>query len=78
MWVEGWMKRPDLNKGSTYDGWQVLDPTPQEESEGEHARQDPTFGFSPFILLGSLFPFPPLRDLLLWSSPSHRYPQRRG
>lgn len=30
------MKRPDLNKGNSYDGWQVLDPTPQEKSEGEH------------------------------------------
>uniref|UniRef100_A0A3P8Q0W7 Protein-glutamine gamma-glutamyltransferase 2 n=1 Tax=Astatotilapia calliptera TaxID=8154 RepID=A0A3P8Q0W7_ASTCA len=34
VWVEGWMKRPDLMKGGIYDGWQVLDPTPQEESEG--------------------------------------------
>ncbi|XP_056315321.1 transglutaminase 5, like [Danio aesculapii] len=32
VWVESWMKRPDL--GQTYDGWQVLDPTPQEESAG--------------------------------------------
>ncbi|NXJ83654.1 TGM2 glutamyltransferase, partial [Trogon melanurus] len=31
-WVESWMTRPDL--GSNYDGWQVLDPTPQEKSEG--------------------------------------------
>lgn len=30
------MKRPDLKKGNSYDGWQVLDPTPQEKSEGEH------------------------------------------
>ncbi|KAL4007762.1 hypothetical protein ACER0C_001614 [Sarotherodon galilaeus] len=28
------MKRPDLMKGGIYDGWQVLDPTPQEKSEG--------------------------------------------
>ncbi|XP_041820966.1 protein-glutamine gamma-glutamyltransferase 2-like isoform X2 [Chelmon rostratus] len=34
VWVEGWMKRPDLEKGDRYDGWQVLDPTPQEKSEG--------------------------------------------
>uniref|UniRef100_A0A8C4H057 protein-glutamine gamma-glutamyltransferase n=1 Tax=Dicentrarchus labrax TaxID=13489 RepID=A0A8C4H057_DICLA len=34
VWVEGWMKRPDLMKGDSYDGWQVLDPTPQEKSEG--------------------------------------------
>ncbi|TRZ20796.1 hypothetical protein HGM15179_006274 [Zosterops borbonicus] len=31
-WVESWMARPDL--GGEYDGWQVLDPTPQEKSEG--------------------------------------------
>ncbi|NXC23538.1 TGM2 glutamyltransferase, partial [Campylorhamphus procurvoides] len=31
-WVESWMARPDLE--GDYDGWQVLDPTPQEKSEG--------------------------------------------
>ncbi|XP_026580666.1 protein-glutamine gamma-glutamyltransferase 2-like [Pseudonaja textilis] len=31
-WVESWMTRPDLPSG--YDGWQALDPTPQEKSEG--------------------------------------------
>ncbi|XP_023683026.1 protein-glutamine gamma-glutamyltransferase 2-like isoform X1 [Paramormyrops kingsleyae] len=31
-WVESWMTREDLSKD--YDGWQVLDPTPQERSEG--------------------------------------------
>lgn len=31
-WVESWMSRPDLPAG--YDGWQALDPTPQEKSEG--------------------------------------------
>ncbi|XP_064023527.1 protein-glutamine gamma-glutamyltransferase 2 isoform X2 [Pogoniulus pusillus] len=31
-WVESWMARPDLAPG--YDGWQALDPTPQEKSEG--------------------------------------------
>uniref|UniRef100_A0A8C2SW20 Protein-glutamine gamma-glutamyltransferase 2 n=1 Tax=Coturnix japonica TaxID=93934 RepID=A0A8C2SW20_COTJA len=31
-WVECWMTRPDLAPG--YDGWQALDPTPQEKSEG--------------------------------------------
>ncbi|XP_014874844.1 protein-glutamine gamma-glutamyltransferase E-like [Poecilia latipinna] len=34
VWVEGWMKRPDLDQDGRYDGWQVLDPTPQERSEG--------------------------------------------
>ncbi|XP_049929278.1 protein-glutamine gamma-glutamyltransferase 2 isoform X1 [Epinephelus moara] len=32
-WVESWMRRVDLPKGN--DGWQVLDPTPQELSDGE-------------------------------------------
>ncbi|KAK1157652.1 protein-glutamine gamma-glutamyltransferase 5-like [Acipenser oxyrinchus oxyrinchus] len=32
VWVESWMARSDLPAG--YDGWQVLDPTPQEKSEG--------------------------------------------
>ncbi|KAM8914339.1 transglutaminase 5, like [Spinachia spinachia] len=32
VWVECWMTRPDL--GSGMDGWQVLDPTPQERSAG--------------------------------------------
>ncbi|KAM4741224.1 protein-glutamine gamma-glutamyltransferase E-like [Anableps anableps] len=34
VWVEGWMKRPDLANDGRYDGWQVLDATPQEKSEG--------------------------------------------
>lgn len=32
VWVESWMQRPDLGEG--FDGWQVLDPTPQEMSAG--------------------------------------------
>uniref|UniRef100_UPI0037E9AFDD transglutaminase 5, like n=1 Tax=Semicossyphus pulcher TaxID=241346 RepID=UPI0037E9AFDD len=32
VWVECWMNRRDL--GSEMDGWQVLDPTPQERSGG--------------------------------------------
>ncbi|XP_029548828.1 protein-glutamine gamma-glutamyltransferase 2-like [Salmo trutta] len=32
VWVEAWMRRPDLSAGSLYDGWQVVDPTPQEKS----------------------------------------------
>lgn len=32
MWTDGWMKRQDLPQGN--DGWQVLDATPQEISEG--------------------------------------------
>ncbi|XP_055293184.1 protein-glutamine gamma-glutamyltransferase 2 [Moschus berezovskii] len=33
-WVESWMMRPDLQPG--YEGWQALDPTPQEKSEGTY------------------------------------------
>ncbi|KAJ8358747.1 hypothetical protein SKAU_G00152720 [Synaphobranchus kaupii] len=36
VWVEAWMRRPDLPGESVYDGWQVLDPTPQELSDGVH------------------------------------------
>ena len=32
MWNESWFKRPDLPDG--YDGWQAVDGTPQEASEG--------------------------------------------
>ncbi|XP_031699286.1 transglutaminase 5, like [Anarrhichthys ocellatus] len=32
VWVECWMTRQDL--GSGMDGWQILDPTPQERSRG--------------------------------------------
>ncbi|XP_040908170.1 protein-glutamine gamma-glutamyltransferase E-like [Toxotes jaculatrix] len=32
VWVECWMRRPDLGAG--FDGWQVVDPTPQEKSGG--------------------------------------------
>eukprot|EP01120_Amphizonella_sp_Union-15-10_P006081 TRINITY_DN1895_c0_g1_i1.p1 TRINITY_DN1895_c0_g1~~TRINITY_DN1895_c0_g1_i1.p1 ORF type:complete len:494 (-),score=99.35 TRINITY_DN1895_c0_g1_i1:58-1431(-) len=32
VWNDVWMKRPDLKPG--YGGWQALDATPQEESEG--------------------------------------------
>ncbi|KAK3599211.1 hypothetical protein CHS0354_012819 [Potamilus streckersoni] len=32
VWNEAWMQRPDLKDG--YDGWQVIDATPQETSSG--------------------------------------------
>ncbi|XP_037540307.1 protein-glutamine gamma-glutamyltransferase 5 [Nematolebias whitei] len=32
VWVECWMRRLDL--GAEFDGWQVVDPTPQEKSGG--------------------------------------------
>lgn len=31
VWNEVWMKRPDL--GAEYSGWQVIDATPQEQSD---------------------------------------------
>lgn len=34
VWVEGHMRRPDLSRTGSYDGWQVLDATPQERSDG--------------------------------------------
>lgn len=33
VWVECWMRRLDLSK--EFDGWQAVDPTPQEKSAGE-------------------------------------------
>ncbi|KAJ8358753.1 hypothetical protein SKAU_G00152780 [Synaphobranchus kaupii] len=36
VWVEAWMRRPDVTGKLAYDGWQVLDPTPQELSDGVH------------------------------------------
>uniref|UniRef100_A0A3B4FYI7 Protein-glutamine gamma-glutamyltransferase 2 n=1 Tax=Pundamilia nyererei TaxID=303518 RepID=A0A3B4FYI7_9CICH len=34
VWLECWMTRTDLAKDGKYDGWQVVDPTPQEKSDG--------------------------------------------
>lgn len=34
VWSEIWMKRADL--GEAYDGWQVIDATPQEDSYGKY------------------------------------------
>ncbi|XP_048253549.1 annulin-like [Haliotis rufescens] len=34
VWGEVWMRRPDLDPRGEYDGWQVVDPTPQERSNG--------------------------------------------
>lgn len=33
VWNEVWMERPDLEPGN-YGGWQAIDATPQEESDG--------------------------------------------
>ncbi|KAJ8259400.1 hypothetical protein GJAV_G00168840 [Gymnothorax javanicus] len=40
VWVEGWMRRPDLQGNAVYDGWQVLDPTPQELSDGTEKERE--------------------------------------
>lgn len=34
VWNEVWMQRPDL--GNEYGGWQVVDATPQEQSEDKY------------------------------------------
>lgn len=34
VWCEAWMKRPDLSGEGKFDGWQAVDPTPQEMSDG--------------------------------------------
>lgn len=34
VWTEIWLKRPDLSFTGVYDGWQVIDATPQEPSDG--------------------------------------------
>lgn len=45
------MKRPDLSKDGKFDGWQVLDPTPQEMSDG---KLGPVFLFSPMASFPAL------------------------
>uniref|UniRef100_A0A8C7TLJ8 Transglutaminase-like domain-containing protein n=1 Tax=Oncorhynchus mykiss TaxID=8022 RepID=A0A8C7TLJ8_ONCMY len=49
VWVECWMSRPDLGPG--FDGWQVLDPTPQEKSgvKGIRKRRYDALYDAPFI-----------------------------
>lgn len=37
VWVECWMRRPDLGVG--FDGWQIVDPTPQEKSGGRRGSK---------------------------------------
>lgn len=34
MWNEVWMRRSDLSETGEYDGWQAIDSTPQELSDG--------------------------------------------
>jgi hypothetical protein len=37
VWNEVWMKRPDLK--DEYNGWQVIDATPQEHSDGKAKKK---------------------------------------
>uniref|UniRef100_A0A3Q3XF67 Protein-glutamine gamma-glutamyltransferase 2 n=1 Tax=Mola mola TaxID=94237 RepID=A0A3Q3XF67_MOLML len=53
VWVEGWMKRPDLSNEGKFDGWQVLDPTPQEMSGGK----DPLVDIYEYMFLPALKAF---------------------
>jgi len=41
-WNEVWIKRPDLSPAGTYDGWNVIDATPQEASSDGLYRVGPT------------------------------------
>lgn len=48
------MKRPDLSGDGKFDGWQVVDPTPQEMSDGKT--------FSDFVVAHcDCIPFPQQR-----------------
>ena len=38
VWNDVWMARPDLPRG--YGGWQAIDATPQEASDGNKAKID--------------------------------------
>lgn len=40
VWNEAWMRRPDLPAKPEYNGWQVVDATPQEASDGKLAISD--------------------------------------
>lgn len=41
-WDEVWMSRPDLSASGAYDGWNVIDATPQEASTDGTYRVGPT------------------------------------
>ena len=56
VWNEAWFKRPDLPAG--HDGWQAVDATPQERSEGK-ARFADRFQYSDSFQRNS-FRFPAL------------------
>lgn len=66
MWNEVWMSRKDL--GKDYDGWQVIDATPQETSEGNNMYI--YRGVSMHILINACF-FSLLclkkHDLIIWN-----------
>lgn len=60
VWNDVWMQRPDLASKKDYGGWQAIDATPQEESDGQYQcgpapveavrRGDVTQGYdTPFV-----------------------------
>uniref|UniRef100_A0A8U8C285 Protein-glutamine gamma-glutamyltransferase K n=1 Tax=Geospiza parvula TaxID=87175 RepID=A0A8U8C285_GEOPR len=66
VWNDCWMKRPDLPQG--YDGWQVVDATPQETSSGTGYTGLYWFilvytGYTGFILVNS--------DKVYWQRQAH-------
>lgn len=68
VWNESWFARQDL--GPSYGGWQVLDATPQEESEGRDGWVDPDPLGSTLLMLLLLPRHVPVRPCL-----SHRHPR---
>ena len=42
VWNDAWMERKDLPAG--FGGWQVLDATPQESSQGKLRKLSPNCG----------------------------------
>lgn len=89
VWVECWMRRSDLTEG--FDGWQVVDPTPQEKSAGERLLQNSPVsenlpGDEPWVRLSISCRAIPLRPLprrchpatLPPSPPRHRFHLRLG
>ena len=47
VWNDVWMARPDLPLG--YGGWQAVDATPQERSQGRHSKQLYCLLLFPFV-----------------------------
>ena len=52
VWNDVWMARPDLPSG--FGGWQAIDATPQETSEGEGQKFNDTLSKHIFPLLKTM------------------------